>query len=63
MAGKFETYEDKAGLFRFRLKASNGQVVAVNEQSYGSRDAAKAACESVQAAAGTADAPAPIEEV
>lgn len=31
MAGKFEVYEDKAGKFRFRLKASNGQVVAVGE--------------------------------
>lgn len=28
MAGKFEVYEDRAGKFRFRLKASNGQVVA-----------------------------------
>jgi hypothetical protein len=24
MAGKFELYQDKAGKFRFRLKASNG---------------------------------------
>ena len=24
MAGKFELYEDAAGKFRFRLKASNG---------------------------------------
>lgn len=29
MAGKFEIYEDKAGKFRFRLKAGNGEVVAV----------------------------------
>ena len=28
---KFEVYEDKAGEFRFRLKARNGQVVAVSE--------------------------------
>ncbi len=28
---KFEIYEDKAGEFRFRLKASNGQVIAVSE--------------------------------
>jgi uncharacterized protein YegP (UPF0339 family) len=27
MAGKFEIYKDKAGEFRFRLKASNGQVI------------------------------------
>ena len=28
---KFEMYEDKAGEFRFRLKATNGQVIAVSE--------------------------------
>jgi Domain of unknown function (DUF1508) len=28
MAGKFEVYKDRSGKFRFRLKASNGQVVA-----------------------------------
>ncbi|MEM6553568.1 MAG: YegP family protein [Planctomycetota bacterium] len=40
MAGKFEMYKDKAGKFRFRLKAGNGQVIAVGE-AYES----KAACE------------------
>ena len=28
---KFEVYADKAGDFRFRLKATNGQVIAVSE--------------------------------
>ena len=28
---KFEVYQDKAGEYRFRLKASNGQIVAVSE--------------------------------
>ncbi len=28
---KFEVYTDKAGEFRFRLKASNGQIIAVGE--------------------------------
>ena len=28
---KFEVYADKAGEFRFRLKAVNGQVIAVSE--------------------------------
>ena len=28
---KFEVYADKAGEFRFRLKATNGQVIAVSE--------------------------------
>jgi hypothetical protein len=37
--GKFEVYKDKAGEYRFRLKASNGQVIATGE-GYSS----KAAC-------------------
>ena len=28
---KFEVYADKAGEFRFRLKAGNGEVIAVSE--------------------------------
>ena len=28
---KFEVYADKAGEYRFRLKATNGQVIAVSE--------------------------------
>ena len=28
---KFEIYEDKSGEFRFRLKASNGEVIAQSE--------------------------------
>ncbi len=31
MAGKFELYKDKSGKFRFRLKASNGQVINLPE--------------------------------
>lgn len=31
MAGKFEIYNDKAGEFRFRLKASNGQTILASE--------------------------------
>ena len=37
---KFEMYVDKAGEFRFRLKATNGQVIATSE-GY----TTKAACE------------------
>lgn len=50
MAGKFEVYTDKAGKFRFRLKASNGQVVATGE-AYETKTAAKDGCEAVQRAA------------
>lgn len=31
MAAKFEVYKDKAGEFRFRLKATNGQTIATGE--------------------------------
>lgn len=31
MAGKFEVYKDAKGEFRFRLKAGNGEVIAVGE--------------------------------
>jgi uncharacterized protein YegP (UPF0339 family) len=31
MAGKFEVYKGKAGQFRFRLKASNGQNILASE--------------------------------
>ncbi len=39
MAGKFELYTDNAGKFRFRLKASNGQVIAAS-QGYATRKSA-----------------------
>jgi uncharacterized protein YegP (UPF0339 family) len=54
MAGKFEVYPDRAGKFRFRLKATNGQVVATGE-AYESKTAAKNGCEAVQRAAGGAE--------
>jgi uncharacterized protein YegP (UPF0339 family) len=50
MSGKFEIYEDRSGKFRFRLKASNGQIVASGE-AYDTKAAAKKGCESVQRAA------------
>lgn len=31
MAGKFEIYQDKAGEYRFRLKASNGRNILASE--------------------------------
>lgn len=31
MAGKFELYQDKAGEFRFRLKAGNGETILASE--------------------------------
>lgn len=40
MAGKFEMYKDKAGEFRFRLKAGNGEPILASEGYK-----AKASCE------------------
>ena len=50
MGGKFEVYEDRAGKYRFRLKASNGEIVASGE-AYETKASAKAGCEAVQRAA------------
>ena len=50
MAVKFEVYEDKAGKFRFRLKAGTGEIVAVGE-AYETLAAAKEGCAAVQRAA------------
>ncbi|WP_433122527.1 YegP family protein [Arthrobacter koreensis] len=47
MAGKFEVYQDKAGGFRFRLKAGNGEVIASSE-SYKSKTSALKGVESVR---------------
>ena len=45
--GAFEIYKDEAGEFRFRLKACNGQVIAVSE-GYTTKAACINGVESVQ---------------
>ena len=47
MAGKFEFYTDKAGEFRFRLKAGNGETILASE-GYTSKAACSNGIESVQ---------------
>jgi uncharacterized protein YegP (UPF0339 family) len=47
MAGKYEVYKDKSGGFRFRLKASNGEVIA-SSQSYKTKASAMGGVESVK---------------
>ena len=42
MAGKFELYKDAKGKFRFRLKAGNGEIIAVGE-AYDSKASARTA--------------------
>ncbi|HEV2779452.1 MAG TPA: YegP family protein [Actinophytocola sp.] len=47
MSGKFEVYNDAAGKFRFRLKAANGEIIAVGE-AYESKAGALNGIESVK---------------
>lgn len=44
---KFEIYKDKAGEFRFRLKARNGEIIAASE-GYVKKDSCKNGIESVR---------------
>ena len=48
MAGKFELYKDASGKFRFRLKASNGQIIATGGEGYSSKATARAGIASVK---------------
>ncbi len=43
----FEWYKDKVGKYRFRLKAANGEIIAVGE-SYSSKEACVAGIESIK---------------
>ena len=43
----FEWYNDSKGKFRFRLKAANGEIIAVSE-AYSSKDACVNGIESVK---------------
>ena len=47
MAGKFEVYKDKAGEFRFRLKAANGQNI-LGSEGYSAKASCLNGIESVQ---------------
>ncbi len=45
--GKFEVYTDKSGEYRFKLKAPNGEVIAVSE-GYSSKKSCMNGIESVK---------------
>ena len=47
MAGKFELYRDKAGEYRFRLKAANGEKILASE-GYKQRGGAENGIQSVR---------------
>ena len=53
MAGKFQVTVDKAGEFRFKLVATNGQTIAVSE-GYKTKTSAMDGIKSVIANAATA---------
>ena len=54
MAYKFEIYKDKAGEFRFRFKASNGETMFGSE-GYKAKASAVSAIESIKKNAPDAD--------
>jgi uncharacterized protein YegP (UPF0339 family) len=45
--GKFEVYTDKAGEYRFKLKAPNGEIIATSE-GYSSKKSCMNGIESVK---------------
>ena len=45
---KIDLYKDKAGEFRFRIKAGNGEILATSGEGYKKKDSAKNAIESLQ---------------
>ncbi len=47
MAGKFECYKDKAGEYRFRLKAGNGEII-LSSEGYSSKSSCTNGIESVR---------------
>jgi uncharacterized protein YegP (UPF0339 family) len=51
--GKCEVYPDKSGQYRFRLKAANGEIIAVSE-GYSSHASCMNGIESVKTNAPTA---------
>lgn len=54
MAAKFEVYQSKNGEFRFRLKASNGQIIAQG-QGYTTKASCMNGIESIKTNAATAE--------
>ncbi|MFF3025740.1 MULTISPECIES: DUF1508 domain-containing protein [unclassified Microbacterium] len=48
MAGKWELYTDKSGEYRFRLKAGNGEVIALSSEGYSSKSGALNGIDSIR---------------
>ncbi|GAA3632015.1 YegP family protein [Microlunatus ginsengisoli] len=52
---KFEVFQDKAGEYRWRLRHSNGQVIATPGEGFNSKATALNSIESVKKAAAEAE--------
>ncbi|KAB7513068.1 DUF1508 domain-containing protein [Halosegnis rubeus] len=48
MSATFELYEDKEGKYRWRLRHSNGNIIADSGEGYASKQKAKQGIESVR---------------
>jgi uncharacterized protein YegP (UPF0339 family) len=48
MLGNYEIFKDKAGKFRFRLVASNGEIIAASEEGFESKQACENTIELVR---------------
>ncbi|MBO9622317.1 MAG: DUF1508 domain-containing protein [Sphingomonas sp.] len=48
---KFEVYKDRRGEFRWRLKHSNGNILATSSEGYKAKDSALRCIENVQKSA------------
>lgn len=58
MVAKFELYKSPNGEYRWRLKASNGQVIATGGEGYKTRAGAQGGIDAVKRAAASA----PVED-
>lgn len=54
MAGKFVLFTDSTGMFRWRLKAGTGEIIAAS-RAYESKDAAEKGIASVRSQAPSAE--------
>ncbi len=52
---KFEIYQDKRGEWRWRLKAGNGEPVAVSEEGFSSKSSVEKTIETVRRIAAEAE--------
>jgi uncharacterized protein YegP (UPF0339 family) len=52
VAAKFELYKSSNGEYRWRLKSSNGQVIATSGEGYTSKDGANNGIDAVKRDAG-----------